>query len=424
MNQSRRRSALRPAPAAIVETLESRKLLAATVDLRLVGGGQDVIVASLGQTINFEVWVRVEGSDGLDNEGVGIISGAFLSTNLGGGAALGDLVVTRDPDFTSSGSSDGTQNDIDSDGDLDIGTNVEVEAEGFFAARAASPVTDGVRDGANAEEFRIATGSFTVTSLLEGVSTNLTFKPRASVPSSWLVVEDGASSSGTTGDTLGVGNGITLTREGTAIIRGRVFDDKNATGFFDGDDTGVDGFQVFLDENFNGVIDPGEQSKSVSSTGTYTFSNVIAGTYRVNQVPRNGWRTSFPAEGYYELTIGYGQEAKSLSFANTQGVLIKGFVWHDSNADRVKDAIEDPLAQWRVIVDLNENGIWDEGDVSKATNSRGAYRFSLLTNGTFTVMARQIEGYRQTTNGGFPREITLGPGGTTSNKNFGFKRLK
>lgn len=409
---------------SVVESLESRRLLAATVDIRPVGGGSDtIIVDTVGQTINFDVWVRVQGSDGIDNEGLQIISGAFLSANLTGGAAAGTMTVTRDPAFSSLGSSDGVQNDLDGDGDLDIGGTVEAEASGFFAARSPGMVTDGTRDG-QAEEFKIATGSFTVTSLLNGAQTDLTFRGRPSVGSSFLYLRDNVSTSGNTGGTLAAGDTITLKRTGTATISGRVFDDKNATGFFDGDDVGIDGFRVFLDEDFDGVLDSGEVSKPVSATGTYTFTGVEGGRYHVREVFREGWRQSFPGEGYYDLTIGYGEVGKSLSFANTQGVLIKGFVWHDSDADRVKDPIEDPLARWRVIVDLNENGIWDEGDISKETNGRGAYRLSLLTNGTFTVMARQIEGYRQTTNGGFPREITLGPGQTTSNKNFGFKRLK
>ena len=427
MKQQQFRRSARPIPhaanRAVVESLESRQLLSAQVDLRLVGGGDSVTVTSVGQTINFEVWLRVEGDDGIDNEGAQILSGGFLSTNVSGGAALGNLTLTRDAAFSSLGSSDGVQTDVDSDGDLDVGGTDDTVAEGFFAARSPGMTTDGVRDG-QAEEFKVGTGSFTVTSLLNGVTTELTFKIRQGVPTSWLVQEDGANSNGTTGATLEIGDTITLRREGTASISGRVFDDKNATGFFDGDDTGVSGFRVFLDEDLDGVLDADELSKPVSATGTYTFSNVVAGTYRVTQVVRDDWRTSFPGEGYYHLTIGYGQVGKSLSFANTQGVLIKGFVWHDSDADRARDPIEDPLAGWRVIIDLNENGIWDAGDVSKATNSRGAFRFSLLTNGTFTVMARQIEGYRQTTNGGFPRVITLGPGDTTSNKNFGFKRLK
>lgn len=407
----------------LIEQLESRKLLHATIDLRVAGGGQSVTVDSVGQVINLEVWGTVTGHNGNPNdEGIQIMSGSFLSTDLSGGAAGGNFSFTLASPFDGSSSSAGSAADLDSDGDLDIGSN-GTAATGMFGPRSNSiTITGGTTDG-DAHSWLLATGTFTVTDLREGANTTLTFRPRSPV-SGLVYAEDAQTFGPSNGGSLAAGDVVTLSREGTASISGRVFDDKNATGFFDGDDEGVSGFRVFLDKDFDGVLDGDEVSKPVSSTGTYTFSDLDAGTYRVTQVPRADWRTSFPGEGYYELTLGFGDVGKSLSFANTQGVLIKGFVWHDSNADRVKDSIEDGLARWRVIVDLNNNGLWDEGDISKETNESGGYRLSLLTNGTFSVMVKQVEGYRQTTNGGFPREITLGPGATTSNKNFGFKRLK
>jgi hypothetical protein len=78
------------------------------------------------------------------------------------------------------------------------------------------------------------------------------------------------------------------------------------------------------------------------------------------------------------------------------------------------------------------NGIWDAADVSKETNSKGQYRLSILNQvggsdtdvSEYHIMVKQVEGWRQTTNGGSFTTIFLPPGGTTSNKNFGLKRLK
>lgn len=419
---SRRAAAATP----MIESLEKRQLMHAVVDLRVAGGGGNAVtVTTVGQEIDFEIWVTITGhnASGAD-EALQAAATSLLSTNISGGAANGTLAATLAAPFNGSGSHPGTAVDLDGDGDLDIGRSDNSSDVGFHFARSASMETDGTIDGGS-NAFKIGQGTFTVTALNNGIQTNLVARPRSHPTSSIVFTEDGVIKNEQTGGIYTAGAGIVLKREGTASLAGRVFDDKNASGFFDtGIDDGVSGFRVFLDEDFDGVLDADETSKPVSTTGTYTFSNVVAGVYRVTQVPRSGWRTSFPGEGYYEVPLGYGQAGKSLSFANTQGVLIKGTVWHDSNADRVLDPIEDRLSRWRVIVDLNENGVWDEGDISKETNGRGQYRLSLLLNGTFTVMARQIEGYRQTTNGGFPREITLGPGETTSNKNFGFKRLK
>src|SRR5205085_9693596 len=137
----------------------------------------------------------------------------------------------------------------------------------------------------------------------------------------------------------------------TGTISGRVFNDKNANGIFDGSDTGISGFRVFLDKDFDGVLDSDEISKPVSTTGTYTFSAVPAGTYRVREVFRSGWRQTFPALGYYQLTIANGQAAKSLSFANTDTVLIKGTVFMDANKDGKLTSGEPGLAGWTLYLD-------------------------------------------------------------------------
>ena len=425
MNKQQQQQLSRRERRPLIEPLEKRQLMHAVIDLRLAGStDKEVTVTSVGQQINLEIWVTITGdnSDGND-EALQSVNTALLSTNISGGAAQGTFSAANIAPFNGNFANTGSQVDLDADGDLDIGRNDNSSDVGFFVARANAMQTSGTVDGAS-KSFQVGTATFTVTALNDGIQTNLLTRPRGGgATGAYVLTEDGVIQNGSS-NLLSAGAGIVLKRPGTASISGRVFDDKNATGAFDGDDTGISGFRVFLDEDFDGVLDPDEPNKPVSATGTYTFSNVVAGVYRVREVFRDGWRQSSPASGYHEVAIGYGQVAKSLSFANTQGVLIKGTFFHDSDQDKVFDAAEDPLGGWRVIVDMNKNGIWDTGDISKLTNSKGQYRLSLLTNGTFTLMAKLETGYKHTTNGGFPREITLGPGGTTSNKNFGFKRLK
>jgi hypothetical protein len=420
---NRHKQSVRRAP--VIEPLENRQLMHAVIDLRLAGStDKEVTVTSVGQQIDLEIWVTITGDNAdTSDDTLQSINTSLLSTNISGGAAQGTLTAANVAPFNGNFANTGSTVDLDADGDLDIGRNDNSNDVGFFLARSNSQVTDGTVEG-NGKSFKVGTAQFTVTALNEGIQTNLVARPRGGGAIGAIVfVEDGQVKNGSA-NLFSAGPGIVLRRPGTATVSGRVFDDKNATGLFDGDDTGISGFRVFLDEDFDGVLDADEPNKPVSATGTYTFTNVVAGTYRVREVFKDGWRQSSPGSGYHEVALGYGQAAKSLSFANTTGVLIKGSVFHDSDQDKVFDAGEDPLANWRVIVDMNKNGIWDTGDISKLTNSKGQYRLSLLTNGTFTLMIKLETGYKQTTNGGFPREITLGPGGTTSNKNFGVKRLK
>jgi SdrD B-like domain len=418
----------RAARSPFVETLENRQLLSAVVDVRLTGGGQSVVADHVGQVVNFDVFVTVTGNNGSgSDEGLQILVGSMLSSNITGGAAAGNITLNRVAPFNGPGSSNGTQADVDGDGDLDVGSNNDIDATPLFVARDAGMNTSGTVSGAS-NTFKVATGSFTVSSLLTGVQTNLTFRPRAANPNwtSALWQEDGVTVpfKNANNGTLAAGASITLKRSGAASINGRVFNDKNATGFFDGDDTGIDGFRVFLDSNFNGVLDTGEVSKPVSSTGTYHFTGIDAGTYRVREVFRQGWRQSFPALGYYEITLKYGETAKTQSFANTDTVVIKGKVWNDTNKDGAINNGEGGIPGWTVYLDLNHDGILDTGDKSTTTDTAGNYRFFQLPAGTYVVRALPVATWRPTVPGSGAKTVTLTAGGTASNKNFGEKRFK
>ena len=408
-----------------VETLENRQLLSAVVDVKLTGGGQSVQVTQVGQVVNFDVFVTVTGSNGDgSDDGFQTLVGSMLSSNITGGAALGNISMHPVSPYQPVGASGVTQ-DLDGDTDLDVGA-ADTNGNDLFVARDPSMNTAGTVSGAS-NTFKVATGSFTVTSLLTGVQTNLAFHIRATNPSwtSALWQEDGSPLlKNANNASLTAGSTITLKRPGAASINGRVFNDKNATGFFDGDDTGIDGFRVFLDSNFNGVLDSGEVSKPVSSTGTYHFTGIDAGTYRVREVFRQGWRQSFPALGYYEITLKYGETAKTQSFANTDTVVIKGKVWNDTNKDGQINNGEGGIPGWTVFLDLNHSGVLDAGDVTNVTDANGNYRFFQLPAGTYVVRAAPVATWKPTFPGSGAKTVTLSAGSTASNKNFGEKRVK
>ena len=406
---------------AMFEQLESRKLMAIVVDVRLPGGGKEATVGGIGSTVNVEIWATVTGENEVTtDDGLQIAVGSLLSTDISGGAVRGNLSATTTAPFNALGSSNGAQADLDADGDLDVGDNVStVSGSKFLFARSASMTTTGGTTVTKGQSFKIADAVFTVTSFLTGVRTDLVYRVRGG-SNQVLAQVDGQTSSGT----FVAGSGVQLVRAGTGSIQGRVFNDKNANGIFDGADVGISGFRVFLDKDFDGQLDANEISKPVSTTGTYTFSNVVSGIYRVREVFREGWRQTFPALGYYEVVLAYGAQARSQSFANTDTVLIKGKVWMDANVNHKLDSGEAGLPNWMLYIDHNENGILDKGDDWTLSDGNGNYRFFNLPAGNFHVHVVQQTGYRQTAPSGGFHNITLAAGGTTSNKNFGEKRLK
>jgi hypothetical protein len=408
--------------APVVEPLESRQLLHAVVDVRLAGGGQNVTVNTVGQVVNFDVFVTVTGENSTgSDDGLQFSIGSMLSSNITGGAALGSIALQPVSPFDSSGSSDGTQADLDADTDLDVGSNNNPSATGFFIARSGSMNTNGTVSGAS-NTFHIATGTFTVTSLLTGVQTNLIFRPRVGGGTAFssVIQEDGGVPQNFTATS---GASIVLKRAGAASVNGRVFNDKNANGIYDGNDTPITGFRVFLDKDFDGVLDSDELSKPVSTAGTYNFTGVPAGTYRVREVPRTGWRQTNPGTGFYQVTLAYGTALRNLSFANTDTVLIKGRVWLDSNQDKVINNAEVGLSGWYLYLDTNNNGQLDKTETWTRSDSKGNYRFFNLPAGTYTVRILQPTNYKLTKPPGGAYVLTLSAAQTISNKNFGEKRI-
>ena len=149
------RSAVRRAVAPVIETLENRQLLSLTVDLRLPGGAKTANVASVGQVINLEVWATAKGSDASGaNESLQTIVGSLLSTNANGGAANGTLKVTAAAPFNGFASQAGKQQDLDADGDLDVGSNANDDATPLFVARANEPNEAGAVSG-NSRSWKI-----------------------------------------------------------------------------------------------------------------------------------------------------------------------------------------------------------------------------------------------------------------------------
>ena len=427
MKQQLQRSRPRPdSHPSLIERLEQRQLLHALIDLRLPGGGNEANVTEVGQQIQLDIVVTVTGHDAdLSNDGFQSVHGSLLSMNVTGGSVLGNITAANFAPFNGGGSQAGTQADLDADGDLDIGKNDSgTNATNFFVARASSIVTDGAETNGNAKTWKIGTATFTVTGLQYGVQTNIVFRP-ATYEQAFIYREDGVHASPATGAGMVAGGGVFLKRSpGAASVQGRVFNDKNANGIFDGNDDGISGFRVFLDEDFDGLLDEGEVSKPVSVAGTYTFHGVQSGVYRVRQVFRDGWRQTNPGTGYHEVTLGYDTALRTRSFANTDTILIKGKVWMDANKNRFIDNGESGMPGVMLFIDHNKSGVLDKGDDWAMSDVNGNYRFDRLPGGNYHVYSTQSSNYDQTAPASVFHDVTLANGGTVSKKNFGFKRLR
>jgi hypothetical protein len=181
-----------PSPVQ-AERLEERQLLTLIIDVRATDGSKLVVASAVGQVVNLQVWAEVTDpqNDPADDGFQGAFS-SFLSTGVGPATPIdGNLSATLLTQFTANGSSSGISQDLNGDGNLDVGSNTPTSATGFLDARSGSALGDtspGAVIGAvgtqGALEFEIATLTYTVTSLASGGETDINSRPRSIEPGS------------------------------------------------------------------------------------------------------------------------------------------------------------------------------------------------------------------------------------------------
>jgi uncharacterized protein (DUF2141 family) len=198
-------------------------------------------------------------------------------------------------------------------------------------------------------------------------------------------------------------------------ISGLKFNDGNGNGTQDAQETGLSGWQIFLDANGNNSLDSGETTVTTDNSGNYSFSNLNPGTYNVREVQQTGWTqtTTNPAL----VNLGSGESRSGINFGNFQNISISGSKFNDLNSNGVLEAQEPLLPNWQIFLDANSNDSLDAGEVNTSTDSLGGYSFANLGPGTYQVREVNQPGWTQTTAN--PADIIAVSGSNVSNINFG-----
>jgi hypothetical protein len=90
---------------------------------------------------------------------------------------------------------------------------------------------------------------------------------------------------------------------GGGSLRGEVFSDANADGDRDAQETGLDGWRVFLDTNGDGMRQNGETQVVTAADGQYAFTGLVPGTYRIVAEQRNAFVQSAPPSLTFDASI-------------------------------------------------------------------------------------------------------------------------
>ncbi|MHB8120129.1 MAG: SdrD B-like domain-containing protein, partial [Methanothrix sp.] len=170
----------------------------------------------------------------------------------------------------------------------------------------------------------------------------------------------------------------------SASISGLKFHDKNASGIKDPEEAGLKDWKIYLDLDDDAQWDNGsypgtsaEPSAITDSAGSYAFSNLVPGSYRVREVLSEGWTQSCPAASVYVETLSSGQAAYGRDFGNhvVSGLSISG---------RKTNATGAAKSGWKITL---TGTTLEGGAISQETTtaSDGSYSFTGLLAGSYTV---------------------------------------
>jgi hypothetical protein len=99
-------------------------------------------------------------------------------------------------------------------------------------------------------------------------------------------------------------------------ISGVAFNDFDGNGSQDDGEPRMGGWTIFLDANNNGSLNSGEAFAITAADGSYSFSNLGPGDYRVREVGRTGWMQTSPNPPVVEARS--GSDVGNVDFGNKQ----------------------------------------------------------------------------------------------------------
>jgi predicted secreted protein len=190
-------------------------------------------------------------------------------------------------------------------------------------------------------------------------------------------------------------------------ISGMKFNDTNGDGVKDAGEPGIQNWRIRLAKGGSQV-----DSALTASDGTYTFTNLTAGTYTVSEESRAGWlQTTSPAS--YSVAISGGTSSTGNNFGNFQTGSINGTKYNDINGNGVKEGGDPGLQNWRIR--LTKAGVQVD---SALTDASGNYGFSGLTAGTYVVSEQSQAGWIQTSTPS-TYSVSIASGTSSTGNNFG-----
>ena len=178
-------------------------------------------------------------------------------------------------------------------------------------------------------------------------------------------------------------------------VSGTVFNDLNGNGAQDAGEPGISGVVITRD----GVI-----TTTTSGSGSYSFSDVAAGSHTLVETDPAGFVSTTPNSRTVSVPAGGSATA---SFGDQQQGTVSGTVFSDLNGNGTQDAGESGIGGVTVTLD---------GTTTTTTSGGGSYSFSGVAAGSHTVVETDPAGFVSTT----PNSRTVSvPANGAASANFG-----
>lgn len=193
-----------------------------------------------------------------------------------------------------------------------------------------------------------------------------------------------------------------------SFISGVVFHDKNANANFENAETGLNGWTLLIsgDTSF---------STTTNEDGYFSFDSLSPGNYRITYSLEEQWLKSFPTHTtQFEISIDSGGTiVEQINFGFFQTGTIAGTVFHDFNANAVRDNNESGMQNWKVYLQSSSLE-------STMTDANGNFLFTSVIPSTYIVTAEFNNNFVQS----FPvfsnYSETIFSGQTMTNVTFGY----
>ena len=137
-------------------------------------------------------------------------------------------------------------------------------------------------------------------------------------------------------------------------LSGQVFDDDDVSGTKNGDEQGISGWTVFLDEDNDGLWDEGEIRTYTNSQGEFQLRYLMPGPHRVRIIRPQGWIvTTESGEGQAIQVSGGGESTVEIGVRHEFTLGEEKIEFHGSRGD---DSVSFALDGDNYLVTLNNRG--------------------------------------------------------------------